>query len=112
MSDVAFVRWLELFLEEMKPLERSYGLALWRVSDNRLREVLRTSEKSDEVREAWESSKQIGPQVAPRILELVDIRNSIARRLGYPDFHQMSLILDEIEPDWLFRLLEELEEVT
>jgi peptidyl-dipeptidase A len=205
MSDEAFGRWLELFLEEMLPLERSYSLALWRanttgrredeerlvrverayrglfssseryrflnalwqegtvrdpllsrqldllrreflanqtdehtlrkmvslrveieslynnfratlggkkVTENRLREILRSSKDDGEVRTAWEASKQIGPQVAAKVLELVGVRNSIARRHGFSDYQQMALRLDEIEPDWLFRLLDELAEIT
>lgn len=83
-----------------------------KVSDNRLREVLRDSSDGTEVRTAWEASKQIGPEAAPKILELVEVRNSVARALGHADFQDMSLRLDEIDPEWLFRLLEELEEVT
>jgi peptidyl-dipeptidase A len=83
-----------------------------RASENRLREILRTSRSTDEVKAAWDASKQIGPEVASRILELVGLRNSVARSLGYPDYGDMALRLDEIDPDWLFRLLDELAEVT
>jgi peptidyl-dipeptidase A len=83
-----------------------------RVSDNRLREILRSSTSTAEVREAWEAWKQIGGQAAGKVLELVELRNSIARGLGYSDYQQMALQLDEIDPPWLFRLLGELEEAT
>ncbi len=205
MSDDAFARWLERFLEEFVPLERSYAIALWRantsgrredeerlerversyrglfsnperfrflralaqggevrdpllarqldllkrefeanqmdehtlrrlvslrveieslynnfraslggekVTDNHLREVLRKSSDPAEVRTAWEASKQIGPQVAPRILEIVGVRNAVAHSLGYGDYQAMALRLDEIDQEWLFASLKELEEQT
>lgn len=82
------------------------------VSDNQLREILRTSTSSDQLRSAWEASKQIGDVMAPKILELVELRNSVARSLGYNDFQEMSLKLDEVDREWLFPLLRELEEIT
>ncbi len=83
-----------------------------RVSDNHLREILRFGTSTGEVRAAWEASKQIGQEAAPKILKLVEIRNSLAHSLGYPSYYEMSLLLDEIEPDWLFEFLQELAEVT
>ena len=83
-----------------------------KVPDNRLRELLRKSNSSDEVRAAWESSKQIGPIVAPKVLELVNLRNQVARGLGYESWQRMALTLDEIDPTWLFALLDELEAAT
>ena len=38
MSDDAFARWLERFLEEFVPLERSYAIALWRANTSGRRE--------------------------------------------------------------------------
>ncbi|HEX5323055.1 MAG TPA: M2 family metallopeptidase, partial [Capsulimonadaceae bacterium] len=59
------------------------------VSDNQLRDVLKESRDSALCKEAWEASKQIGAASAPKILELVEIRNREASRLGFPDYYQM-----------------------
>jgi len=83
-----------------------------RVTDNQLREILRTSTSTGEVQAAWEASKQIGNEVAPKIHQLVQIRNSQAHSLGYESFQDMSLRLDEIDPEWLFKILDELAEIT
>jgi peptidyl-dipeptidase A len=83
-----------------------------RVSDNRLKDILRSSADSEEAREAWEASKQIGNEVAPRVLDLVRLRNKIARANGYESYHSQSLSLNELDPKALFPLLEELKEAT
>ncbi len=36
------------------------------------------------------------------------LRNLTAHKLGYPNFHRMSLELDEIDPDWLYAMLNDL----
>jgi peptidyl-dipeptidase A len=83
-----------------------------RVSDNRLKEILRTSDDSNLVREAWDASKQIGVEVAAKVLDLVRLRNRVARDNGYENFHVMSLKLNELEPDTLFPLLGHLAKIT
>ena len=74
--------------------------------ENALRDILRVSEDNELRREAWEVSKEIGTVVEKDVLRLVEIRNREARRLGYPDFYQMSLKLQEQDVDSLFALLD------
>ena len=50
-----------------------------RVDDNTILEILRTSRDVAERREAWDASKQIGPEVADRVRELARLRNEAAR---------------------------------
>ncbi|OGO17880.1 MAG: hypothetical protein A2Z14_14095 [Chloroflexi bacterium RBG_16_48_8] len=82
------------------------------LSNNDLAKILAKSDNSDKVHQAWEASKQIGPEVAEIIRELAKVRNQAARKQGYRDFFQKSLVLNEIEEDHLARLFLELEEVT
>jgi peptidyl-dipeptidase A len=70
--------------------------------------VLHEENDSAKRQAAWEASKEIGPLVADSIRRLAELRNDGARRIGYPDFHRMSLTLNEIDPDWLFGLLDDL----
>ena len=79
-----------------------------RLTDNDIVEVLRSENDSEARRRAWEASKEIGPRVAGQIRRLADLRNDAARRMGYDNFHQMSLKLNELDPDWLFALLDDL----
>ena len=77
------------------------------VSDNDLRDVLKNSNDSQERYEAWRASKQIGGQVAGKLLELVEIRNREAKRLGYDNYYAMSMALQELDENELFATLEE-----
>ncbi|HEY8476409.1 MAG TPA: M2 family metallopeptidase [Chloroflexota bacterium] len=83
-----------------------------RVSDNDLERVLATETDSAAVREAWEASKEVGRQVADRVLEIVALRNAAARRMGYPSYYQRSLSAQEIDEARLFEILDELERLT
>lgn len=83
-----------------------------RVSDNDIDRILKSSEDQDLRRRAWEASKEIGGNVAHRVRELARLRNQAARDLGFGDFYQMSLELQEIEEPWLFDLLAQVEQLT
>jgi peptidyl-dipeptidase A len=79
-----------------------------RLTANDIVTVLREETDSDKRRAAWEASKEIGPLIAGQIRRLAELRNEAARRMGYTDFHRMSLELDELDPDWLFATLDAL----
>jgi peptidyl-dipeptidase A len=79
-----------------------------RLTANAVDEILRVENDSEKRRAVWDASKEIGPLVADRIRRLADLRNEAARRAGYANFHRMSLTLNELGPDWLFVLLDEL----
>src|SRR5207249_9408291 len=83
-----------------------------RVSDNRLREILRDSNDSATRRRAWEASKQVGREVREELLELVRVRNESARELGFDNYYSMMLELDELGEAELFELLQGLDSGT
>jgi peptidyl-dipeptidase A len=79
------------------------------LSENDIKELLK-SEVSKEKREAiWLASKQIGPILAPKIIELIKLRNELAVSLGYKNYFSMQLELQEVDEKALFELLESLE---
>lgn len=80
--------------------------------DNALREILRDSSDSDLRRDAWTASKEIGREVENDVLRLVEVRNTEARRLGYANYYQMALSLQELQEDTLFALLANVAELT
>ncbi|MGE5530274.1 MAG: M2 family metallopeptidase [Patescibacteria group bacterium] len=82
------------------------------VSDNDLREILVREQDSARRRAAWEAAKAIGAETAPLILELVAVRNDVARGLGFPDYYRMRLTLDELDEAELFAILDELKRLT
>ena len=82
------------------------------VSENELRKILRESDDVAQRRRAWEASKALGPSVAPLVVEMVRLRNEIARESGRRDFFEMDLARSEIEERFLFDVLERLEGLT
>lgn len=82
------------------------------LSDNQVDSVLRFSTDSEELRQTWLASKKIGREVAPEILEIVKLRNRIAQSLGFTDYFEMQLKLDEQEPAEIFALFAELDSLT
>ncbi|TFG76734.1 MAG: peptidase M3 [Chrysiogenales bacterium] len=82
------------------------------LSDNDAEAVLRGSADSGELEKVWKSSKEIGRLVAPDILKLVRLRNAAARQLGFANFQQMQLQLDEQDPGQIETLFDELDELT
>lgn len=79
-----------------------------RLTANAISEILRGEGDSQKRRAAWEGSKQIGSRVADQIRRLAELRNMAAQRMGYANFHRMSLTFDELDPDWLYAMLDEL----
>jgi peptidyl-dipeptidase A len=77
-----------------------------RVGENRIRELLESSDDLGLRRRAWEASKQIGSEVAAHLLELVAARNDAAHELGYDNYYSMSLELDELDEDEVFETFE------
>ena len=74
-------------------------------TDNELEDLLRASRDSERVKAAWEARKQIGPVVADALRQLARLRNEAARAIGFADFWQAQLLLDELEPDRLLHTL-------
>ena len=108
-------------IEEMVRLEKALEsrfnnfratLGERQVSDNQLREILRSSDDVDQRREAWEAAKQIGGEVAGDLLRLVGLRNQAAGELGFDNYYSMMLELDELDERELFELLEDLDRGT
>lgn len=81
-------------------------------TNNELLDVLRDERDSRRREEAWAALKQVGGAVAPKLLELARIRNEAARRLGFKDFWDMQIRLQEHDPDVLLPLFDELERLT
>ncbi len=83
-----------------------------RLSENDVRAILAESEDSGVVEEAWTAYMAVGAKVASTLDEIVALRNEQARQLGYGDFYRLQLFLQEVDEDALFRVFDELDELT
>ncbi|MDQ6670187.1 MAG: M2 family metallopeptidase, partial [Chloroflexota bacterium] len=75
-------------------------------TDNEIEDVLRTARETPRVREAWEARKQIGAVVADDLRRLAHLRNEAARAIGFADYWQAQLELDELDPEKLLETLD------
>lgn len=82
------------------------------MSDNELMRILSSERDQDRRRAAWEALKQVGNKVAPMVIDLVKVRNQIARALGYENYYVMMLDMDEQDPVEVLKIFDELAELT
>ena len=83
-----------------------------KVTDNQIKEILKTETDSAEREKAWLASKQVGAEVAESIIRLVKLRNQAARKLGFNNYHTLSLITAEQNVEELDEIFNELYELT
>jgi peptidyl-dipeptidase A len=90
-----------------RPIYKEKGL-----TENEIKEVLK-SEVDVEVRKnVWNCSKEVGNNLARDVKEIVRLRNLSAQSLGYKDYFEMMLFIQEIDKTWLLKFLEDLFEKT
>ena len=83
-----------------------------KVTDNEIKEILKDQTDSAKRKQAWLASKQVGPAVADDIVRLVKLRNRAAQKLGFDNFHTLSLATSEQDVKELDRIFDELYELT
>lgn len=83
-----------------------------KVTDNEIKEILKTETDSTKRKQAWLASKQVGAVVADDLIRLVKLRNQAAQKLGFENFHALSLTVAEQDVQELDRTFDELYELT
>jgi oligoendopeptidase F len=79
-----------------------------RVTNNDILNILKTSTDTRERKEAWYASKQIGGVIEDQLLQLVRKRNADARALGFDNFYQMKMSVQELDEDEVFQIIDRL----
>lgn len=79
-----------------------------RLSEEDIRNHLKNELQPKRRKQIWELSKEIGSKLAPDVLTLVSLRNESARSLGYANYFEMMLELQEVDLKWLLRLFEDI----
>lgn len=81
-------------------------------TDNEMTEMLKKETKSSKRQKIWEGTKQVGDAVAPQLKDLAKIRNEAAQQLGYKNYWEMQIRLQEHDPEQILAIFQELENVT
>ena len=83
-----------------------------RLTNNDLLEQIAKETDTAKRQAMWEALKQVGGQVGPKIVALAKLRNEAAAELGYANYWEMKIRLQDYEPEVLLAIFKELEEVT
>ncbi len=83
-----------------------------KVTDNEIKDVLKDETDSAKREQAWLASKQVGAAVAADLVRLVKLRNQAARKLGFDNYHTMTLATGEQDVKELDKLFADLYERT
>jgi peptidyl-dipeptidase A len=82
------------------------------VTDNEIREILKTQTDSLQRKRAWLAGKQVGAVVAKDVIRLAKLRNQAAKNLKFDNFHTLSLAVVEQDVNEMDRIFDELYELT
>jgi len=83
-----------------------------KVTDNEIKQILKSETDSAKRQQAWLASKQVGQAVASDIVRLVKLRNQAARKLGFNNYHTMALATGEQDVKDLDKIFAELYRLT
>ena len=104
-------------LAHSNAVEKAYSVFRAKVDDkelteNEVRNVLRTSKDSAQRKAVWEASKAVGPILEPDLKKLARLRNRAAGQLGFKNFHVMQLALAELSQEQVLKIFDELDALT
>ena len=81
-------------------------------TDNEIKKILKEETDSEKLREAWEASKKQGEIVEKETIEIIKLRNELAKNLGFKNYFEFSLELNEQKEEEIERIFSELEKET
>jgi len=87
-------------------------LAGKKCSNNELLDMLAGEKDSSRRKAAWEALKQVGGAVGPDLVALAKLRNEGARKLGFKDYWDMKIRVQDHDPEWIMKIFGELEDLT
>lgn len=81
-------------------------------TDNDIREILKTETNSEKLKQAWEAGKQIGKVAEKQVLEIINLRNKLAKQLGFENYYELKIEIGEQKKEELIKIFKELENST
>jgi peptidyl-dipeptidase A len=82
------------------------------LSDNETKEILQKELDNKKLQEVWEARKKQGALVEKQVLDLVKLRNKLAKSLGFRDYYEFSLEAGEQTEKEIEKIFLELEKLT
>lgn len=81
-------------------------------TNNELLEMIEKETDSAKRQAIWESLKQVGDEVAPKLIALAKTRNEAAKKLGFDNYWLMQVHFQEHDAKQLTEIFDELEKTT
>ena len=81
-------------------------------SNNELLDVLAKDKNGSRRKAAWEALKQVGGAVSGDLIALAKVRNEGANKVGFENYWEMKIRLQEYDPAVLMKTFDELEQLT
>jgi len=83
-----------------------------KASNNDLLEMISKENDSGRRKAIWEALKQVGGEVGSKLVVLAKLRNEAAKELGFANYWEMKVRLQEFEPKQLLAVFAQLEQLT
>ena len=83
-----------------------------KVTDNQIKDILKSETDSQRREKAWLASKQVSAVVAGDLVRLVKLRNQAAKKLGFDSYHTLSLATSEQDVNEVDKIFAELYALT
>lgn len=83
-----------------------------KITENDVRKILKDSKDSEEAKQAWMGYTSVGRKIAPDLKAVVGYRNQIAKELGFHNYYDMKLAVQEIDKQEFVALFDELDTLT
>lgn len=78
------------------------------LSDNDVTQILKKSTDSKYREEVWRAQKKLGDLVNRDIVEIVKLRNTAAKELGYENYYYMAMDMSDLDPNYVEKTFDEL----
>jgi len=82
------------------------------ITTNQIYDILDSSDDAALRQKAWEASQQVAEVVAPKLIELIKLRNKAAKQLGFKNYYSMMLAAKEINEVELTAIFDKLAALT
>jgi len=108
---------IEELIKRVAEMEKKFNVFRAKINekeytDNEIKDILKKETSSEKLQEAWEATKKQGEVVEKELLEIIKLRNKLARSLGFDNYYTLSLEVSEQKEAELVDIFKELEELT
>ncbi|MCX7943343.1 MAG: M2 family metallopeptidase [Deltaproteobacteria bacterium] len=108
---------IEELVKRSSEIEKKFNTFRAKIDDkevtmNDIKEILRNSKDRGLREKAYLAQKSIGKEIGREIVELMRIRNYAANKVGFKDFYEYRLAIQDLDKDYVISLFDNLVKLT